>query len=186
MTQPRVHAQFDEATHTVSYVVWDPATRRAAIIDPVLDYDHRTGRVSHRSADDLLGFAGSLRVVAVAPGQGAAQAGAVEPAVEFEQVARRPAVGTGVAAVLDAEGELGAEAQPAVGRVVAQILQASARGVADHALGGIEQTEQMFEIHLTEQMFGFIMQISDKARKATHSTRRAPHMWKSDFSLNLI
>ncbi|WP_313222721.1 MBL fold metallo-hydrolase [Pseudoxanthomonas mexicana] len=57
MTQPRVHAQFDEATHTVSYVVWDPATRRAAIIDPVLDYDHRTGRVSHRSADDLLGFA---------------------------------------------------------------------------------------------------------------------------------
>ncbi len=57
MTQPRVHAQFDEATHTVSYVVWDPTTRRAAIIDPVLDYDHRTGRVSHRSADDLLGFA---------------------------------------------------------------------------------------------------------------------------------
>ena len=56
MTQPRVHAQFDEATHTVSYVVWDPATRRAAIIDPVLDYDHRTGRVSHRSADDPLGF----------------------------------------------------------------------------------------------------------------------------------
>lgn len=56
MTQPRVHAQFDEATHTVSYVVWDPATRRAAIIDPVLDYDHRTGRVSHRSADDLLVF----------------------------------------------------------------------------------------------------------------------------------
>ena len=56
MTQPRVHAQFDEATHTVSYVVWDSATRRAAIIDPVLDYDHRTGRVSHRSADDLLGF----------------------------------------------------------------------------------------------------------------------------------
>ena len=57
MTQPRVHAQFDEATHTVSYVVWDPATRRAAIIDPVLDYDHRAGRVSHRSADDRLGFA---------------------------------------------------------------------------------------------------------------------------------
>ena len=56
MTQPRVHAQFDEATHTVSYVVWDSATRRAAIIDPVLDYDHRTGRVSYRSADDLLGF----------------------------------------------------------------------------------------------------------------------------------
>lgn len=56
MTHPRVHAQFDQATHTVSYVAWDPATRRAAVIDPVLDYDHRAGRVSHRSADDLLDF----------------------------------------------------------------------------------------------------------------------------------
>lgn len=56
MTQPRVHAQFDEATHTVSYVVWDPATHHAAIIDPVLDYDHRSGRASYRAADTLLGF----------------------------------------------------------------------------------------------------------------------------------
>ncbi len=56
MTQPRVHAQFDEATHTVSSVVWDPATHHAAIIDPVLDYDHRSGRASYRAADTLLGF----------------------------------------------------------------------------------------------------------------------------------
>ena len=55
MTTPRVHAQFDDATNTVSYVVWDPSTYRAAIIDPVLDYDHRSGRASHRSADTLLG-----------------------------------------------------------------------------------------------------------------------------------
>ena len=55
MTTPRVHAQFDDATNTVSYVVWDPSTCRAAIIDPVLDYDHRSGRASHRSADTLLG-----------------------------------------------------------------------------------------------------------------------------------
>ncbi|TQM10329.1 glyoxylase-like metal-dependent hydrolase (beta-lactamase superfamily II) [Pseudoxanthomonas sp. 3HH-4] len=57
MPTPSVHAQFDESTNTISYVVWDPATAQAAIIDPVLDYDHRSGRASHRSADALLAFA---------------------------------------------------------------------------------------------------------------------------------
>jgi len=56
MAIPALHAQFDDATNTVSYVVWDAATRQAAIIDPVLDYDHRAGRASYRSADALLGF----------------------------------------------------------------------------------------------------------------------------------
>ncbi|KRA52534.1 MBL fold metallo-hydrolase [Pseudoxanthomonas sp. Root65] len=56
MATPALHAWFDEATHTITYVVWDPATRHAAIIDPVLDYDHRSGRASHRAADTVLGF----------------------------------------------------------------------------------------------------------------------------------
>lgn len=56
MAPPALHAWFDEATHTITYVVWDPATRHAAIIDPVLDYDHRSGRASHRAADTVLGF----------------------------------------------------------------------------------------------------------------------------------
>ena len=56
MNTAAVHAWFDDATNTISYVVWDPATRHAAIIDPVLDYDHRSGRASYRSADMLLGF----------------------------------------------------------------------------------------------------------------------------------
>ena len=56
MTTPALQAWFDDATNTISYMVWDPATRHAAIIDPVLDYDHRSGRASHRSADTLLGF----------------------------------------------------------------------------------------------------------------------------------
>ena len=56
MSTPSVHAQFDESTNTISYVVWDPATAQAAIIDPVLDYDHRSGRASHRSVDALLAF----------------------------------------------------------------------------------------------------------------------------------
>ena len=56
MTTPALHAWFDEATNTITYAVWDPATRHAAIIDPVLDYDHRSGRASHRSADAILDF----------------------------------------------------------------------------------------------------------------------------------
>ena len=35
---------FDSATGTVSYVVWEHAGRHAAVIDPVLDYDFRSGR----------------------------------------------------------------------------------------------------------------------------------------------
>ncbi|MBD9477801.1 MBL fold metallo-hydrolase [Pseudoxanthomonas sp. PXM02] len=56
MATPALHAWFDEATNTITYVIWDASTRKAAIIDPVLDYDHRSGRASHRAADTLLGF----------------------------------------------------------------------------------------------------------------------------------
>lgn len=44
----------DPATGTVSYVVHDPATREAAIVDPVLDYDAAAGHTATRSADRLL------------------------------------------------------------------------------------------------------------------------------------
>lgn len=51
-----VRAFFDEATFTVSYVVHDPATSRAAIIDSVLDYDPASGRTSFQSADAILAY----------------------------------------------------------------------------------------------------------------------------------
>ncbi|WP_422014078.1 MBL fold metallo-hydrolase [Roseateles sp.] len=44
----------DPVTGTVSYVVHDPATRQAAVIDPVLDFDLASGRTATRSADALL------------------------------------------------------------------------------------------------------------------------------------
>ena len=56
MNQPEVMPFFDEATFTVSYVVADPATRHAAIIDPVLDYDAASGRTSTKSADSIVDF----------------------------------------------------------------------------------------------------------------------------------
>ena len=52
--QPIIRAFFDEPTNTVSYLVTDPATRKAAVIDPVLDYDHNAGSVDTRSVEAIL------------------------------------------------------------------------------------------------------------------------------------
>jgi glyoxylase-like metal-dependent hydrolase (beta-lactamase superfamily II) len=61
MTEPMlIKAFFDAPTHTVTYLVMDPATRDAAIIDPVLDYDHRAGRTEVASAQRLLTEADGL------------------------------------------------------------------------------------------------------------------------------
>ena len=57
MPKPNVRAFFDEATFTVTYVVSDPDTGRAAIIDPVLDYDPASGRTSTGSADEVITYA---------------------------------------------------------------------------------------------------------------------------------
>ncbi len=54
MDDPAIRAFFDEATNTVTYLVWDPATREGAVIDPVLDWDNRSGEADTRSADAVL------------------------------------------------------------------------------------------------------------------------------------
>jgi glyoxylase-like metal-dependent hydrolase (beta-lactamase superfamily II) len=54
MNAPEIRAFFHEPTFTVSYLVWDPATKRAAIIDSVLDFDQKSGRTGTRSADEIL------------------------------------------------------------------------------------------------------------------------------------
>ena len=56
MSNPSVKAFFDEATFTVTYVVSDPKTKRAAIVDPVLDYDIASGRTATKSADEVIQF----------------------------------------------------------------------------------------------------------------------------------
>jgi len=58
--RPEIHAFFDEPTNTVSYLVADPATRQAAVIDPVLDYDPATGAFDTRSAAAILAGAERL------------------------------------------------------------------------------------------------------------------------------
>lgn len=54
MSRPIIRSFFDEPTNTVSYLVGDPATRKAAIIDPVFDYDHSSGEVDTRSVEAML------------------------------------------------------------------------------------------------------------------------------------
>ena len=54
---PDIRAFFDEATNSVSYLVADPATGAAAIVDPVLDFDVASGRVAARSAERMLAAA---------------------------------------------------------------------------------------------------------------------------------
>lgn len=51
-----VRAYFDPATYTYSYIVVDPESKRAAIIDSVLDFDPASGKVSTRSADHLVDY----------------------------------------------------------------------------------------------------------------------------------
>ena len=55
--QPVIQPFFDEPTNTVSYLVADPATKQAAVIDPVLDYDHNAGTVDTRSVRAILNAA---------------------------------------------------------------------------------------------------------------------------------
>ena len=54
---PVIQSFFDTATNTVTYLVHDPVTRKAAIIDPVLDFDPKAARLSTDSAQAVLGSA---------------------------------------------------------------------------------------------------------------------------------
>src|SRR6478672_4082545 len=55
---PRTLVQpfFDPKTWTVSYVVSDKATGSAAVIDPVLDFEMKSGSTSTESADKVLAY----------------------------------------------------------------------------------------------------------------------------------
>jgi len=52
--KPEIRAFFDEPTNTVSYLVWDAATKDGAVIDPVLNFDHRSGEATVKSAEAIL------------------------------------------------------------------------------------------------------------------------------------
>jgi len=47
---------FDSATSTLSYIVFDPKTKDAIVVDPVMDYDPASGQISRTSVDLLISF----------------------------------------------------------------------------------------------------------------------------------
>lgn len=55
-TRPVVQSFFDPATFTASHVVHDPATKEAAVIDSVLDYDAASGRTNYTSAQQIVDY----------------------------------------------------------------------------------------------------------------------------------
>ena len=55
-TAATIASFFHADTFTYSYVVWDPATKSAAVIDPVLDYDAASGATATDSAAELAAF----------------------------------------------------------------------------------------------------------------------------------
>ena len=56
LPEPDIQSFYDSATSTVTHVLSDPATRCAAVIDSVLDYDPKSGRTSHASADLVMDY----------------------------------------------------------------------------------------------------------------------------------
>ena len=54
--RPEIKAFFHQPTWTMTYVVSDPATKRAAVIDPVLDYDPASGRTGTVAADEVIAW----------------------------------------------------------------------------------------------------------------------------------
>lgn len=53
---PDVHAFFDEATNTITYLLHEPNGSACAVIDSVLDFDYASGRTDTRSADAVIAY----------------------------------------------------------------------------------------------------------------------------------
>jgi glyoxylase-like metal-dependent hydrolase (beta-lactamase superfamily II) len=59
---PTVKGFYEAKTGSVQYVVSDPETKKAAIIDPVWDFDEKSGRICTHSADEIADYIGDNRL----------------------------------------------------------------------------------------------------------------------------
>lgn len=50
---PRVHSFYDDPTATWTFLTADPVSRKAIVIDPVLDYEPSAGRISQKSVKEI-------------------------------------------------------------------------------------------------------------------------------------
>jgi glyoxylase-like metal-dependent hydrolase (beta-lactamase superfamily II) len=62
LSRPQVDGFHDPDTGTITYLLTDPETQRAAVIDPVLDFDAKSARTTTRSADAVIGRIRERRV----------------------------------------------------------------------------------------------------------------------------
>ncbi len=60
--EPQIRAFFDDASKTITYLVWDGATAEGAVVDPVLGFDFASGEVDTRAADRVLEAAAGVGV----------------------------------------------------------------------------------------------------------------------------
>lgn len=107
MSTPDVKAFFDEPTNTISYVVSDPETREAAIVDSVLDYDASAGRTDTASADAIIAFvkANGLRVAWILETHAHADHLSAAPYLQ-EQVGGKLAIGDHITTVQEVFGKI--------------------------------------------------------------------------------
>jgi len=106
-TRVEVTAFFDEASHTLSYVVQDPDGAACAVIDPVLDFDYAAGRIATEQAE---------RIVAHIEQRGLELAWIVETHVHADHLSAAPwlqqrlggriGIGSGITVVQDTFGKV--------------------------------------------------------------------------------
>lgn len=96
---PQVHGIFDPTTWTVTYVVYEKTGSACAIIDSVLDYDPKSGRTSHKSADKVIEFvkANDLKVQWILETHAHADHLTAAPYLKSTWVAKPPSATTSVA-----------------------------------------------------------------------------------------
>jgi len=100
MPKPKVSAFFDQATFTVTYLVAEPDGPACAIVDPVLDFDIKSGRTSRQSADAIIERvqADSLRLEWILETHAHADHLTAAPYLK-EKLGGRIAIGAGIAEV---------------------------------------------------------------------------------------
>lgn len=100
MRPPKIQSFFDPATFSVTHVISDPITRRAAIIDSVLDYDPKSGRTTHTQANEVIAYAvnAGLKVDWILETHAHADHLSAAPYLK-ERLGGRIAIGRGICAV---------------------------------------------------------------------------------------
>ena len=58
----KIKSFFDEETSTISYVVYDTASKKCAVIDSVLDFDFSSGTIDYHNAEKIISFIEKMKL----------------------------------------------------------------------------------------------------------------------------